>query len=98
MVRAGFILGVAVDLLVVLMLLLAFGWVIDSWQDSRVPHTGVIVTAAWLVAMLFAAGSPILAYGLHRRHAKPGHVLVTLWLPTLLLITLCVVRLIVSPP
>jgi hypothetical protein len=26
MVRAGFILGVAIDLLVVLMLLLAFGW------------------------------------------------------------------------
>jgi hypothetical protein len=33
--------------------------VIDSWQNSRVPHTGVIVTAAWQVALLFAAGSPI---------------------------------------
>ena len=98
MFRAGVILGVAVDLLVVLMLLLAFGWVIDSWQDRRVPHAGVIVTTAWLVGMLFAAGSPVLAYGLHRHRAKPGHVLVTLWLPTLLLITLCVVGLIISPP
>ncbi len=83
MVRAGFILGAAVDLIVVLLLLLAFGWVIDSWHDTRVPYTGVIVTAAWLVALLFAAGLAVLAYGLRRRHAKPGHVLVTLWLPTL---------------
>jgi hypothetical protein len=97
MIRAGFIFGIAVNLLVVLLLLLAFGWVIDSWHDTRVPYTGVIVTTAWLVAMLFAAGSPALAYGLHRRNATPGHVLVTLWLPTLLLITLCVVGLIISP-
>jgi hypothetical protein len=98
MVRAGFFFGVAVDLLVVFLLLLAFGWVVDSWQDRRVPNTGVIVTVAWLVAMLLAAGSPVLAYGLHRRQAKSGHVLLALWLPTLLLITLCAVGLIISPP
>jgi hypothetical protein len=98
MVRAGFILGVAVDLILVLFLILVFGWVIDSWHDTRVAYAGAIVTGAWLVAILFVAGAPILAYGLHRRKAAPAHVLVTLWRPGLLLITLCVVGLMISPP
>jgi len=98
MLRAAIVIGVAVDLLVVLVLLLAFGWVMDRWQDRRVPHTGLIVTAAWLAAMMFAAGSPVLAYGLHRRRAKSGPVLAALWLPTQLLIALCVAGLLISPP
>lgn len=98
MFRAGVILGVAVDLILVFFLLLVSGWVVDSWQDTRVPYTGLIVTGAWLVALLFVAGAPILAYGLHRRGGKRDHILVTLWLPGLALITLCVVGLIISPP
>ena len=98
MFRAGVILGVAVDVLLFSFLLLVFGWVIDSWQDKRVPYAGLIVTGAWLVAALFVAGAPVLAYGLHRRRGKPGQIMVTLWLPAMLLITLCGVGLVISPP
>lgn len=98
MFRAGIILGVAVDIILVLVLLSVSGWVIDSWQDKRVPYTGLIVTGTWLVALLFVAGAPVLAYGLHRRSGRPGQIMVTLWLPALALITLCVVGLIISPP
>ena len=98
MFRAGIILGVAVDVIFVLFLLLVSGWVIDSWQDKRVPYTGPIVTSAWLVATLFVAGAPVLAYGLHRRSGKPSHIMVTVWLPAMALITLCVVGLVISPP
>ena len=98
MFRAGVILGVVVDVIMVLFLLLGSGWVIDSWQDKRVPYAGPIVTSAWLVALLFVAGAPILAYGLHRRSGKPSHIMVTLWLPAMALITLCVVGLVISPP
>jgi hypothetical protein len=98
MFRVGIILGVAVDLILAVSLLIVVGWVIDSWQDKRVPYVGLIVTGGWLLAFLFAAGSPLLAYGLRRRNANPGHIMVTLWLPALLLISLCVVGLIISPP
>jgi len=98
MFRTGVILGGALNLFLVLVLLTVSGLVVDSWQDTRVPYTGLIVTAAWLLAMMLAAGSPVLAYGLHRRNSTPGHVMVTLWLPAFILITICVAGLIVSPP
>ena len=98
MFRAGVILGVVVDVIFAAVLVLAFGWVIDSWADKRVPYTGPIVTSAWTIALLFAAGAPILAFGLRRRGAQPGQIMVTLWLPAMLLVTIGVVGLAVMRP
>lgn len=72
MFRALVIFGTAIDLIIALFLLLVSGWVIDSWHDQRVAFTGMIVTAAWLIAFVMAAGSPLLAYGLRRRKGSDG--------------------------
>ena len=98
MFRAGVILGVAVDVLFAGLLLLAFGWVIESWNDTRAAYAGLIVTGAWAIAFAFVVGAPILAYGLLRRHGNRKQVMVTLWLPAMLFATLCVVGLVISPP
>lgn len=96
MFRALVILGVTADVAISLLLLAVSGWVIDSWSDTRVPGTGMIVTTAWLIAFSMSAGSPLLAYALHKR--KGRRVLLVLWLPALVLVTITVVGLILSPP
>lgn len=87
-----------VDAVFVMLLLAVSGWTIDSWNDTRVPYTGLIVTSFWLLALMFSASAPLLAYALHRRKAKPERIMVTLWLPALILVTLMVAGLIVTPP
>ncbi len=95
MYRALVVAGVTVDVLISLLLLAVFGWVIASWSDTRVAGTGMIVTTAWLIAFSMSAGSPLLAYGLHKR--KAGRVLLVLWLPAFVLVTICLVGLMLPP-
>jgi hypothetical protein len=96
-VRTLLVIGTAIDLLIALFLVIVFGWILDSWHDPD-PLAGPIVTGFWLVAFVLSAGAPILAYWLRRRNAAPGKVGLAVWLPALLLITICVIGLILSPP
>jgi hypothetical protein len=45
-----------------------------------------------------SAGAPILAYRLNRRQAAPGKVALAVWLPAVLLVAICVIGFIISPP
>lgn len=98
MFRAFLMIGVAVDLLIAVFLVIVSGWMIDSWHDPKEPWAGPIVTTLWSIAFVLAAGAPILAYSLSRRNAAPARVAFAVWLPALLLIAICGIGLIVSPP
>ena len=98
MFRAFLIIGAALDVLITVFLLIVSGWIIDSWNDPKVPWAGPIVTTLWLIAFVFAAGAPILAYRLNRRNAPRGRVAFAVWLPAILLIAMCGIGLMVSPP
>jgi hypothetical protein len=98
MFRAFVAIGAAADLLIALFLFIAFGWVIDSWHDPREPWAGPIVTTLWSIAFVSSAGAPILAYWLKRRHAAPGRIALIVWLPAIVLVAICTVGLILSPP
>jgi hypothetical protein len=98
MTRAFLAIGATVDLIIALFLLIAFGWIIDSWHDPRDPWAGPIVTSLWLLALVLSAGAPVLAYWLSRRKAAPGRVALAMWMPAVLLVAICVVGMIFSPP
>lgn len=98
MYRAFLVVGAAVDLLIAVFLVIVFGWILDSWHDPRDPWAGPIVTTLWSIAFVLSAGAPILAYWLSRRRAAPGRVALAVWLPAVLLVAICVVGLILSPP
>ena len=97
MIRAGVVLGVAVDAVLVVALLVASGHVVASWT-LQPGNVAAVTTGAWLIALIVSAAAPALAYGLHRRKAPRGRVIAILWLPTLILATLVVAALVVSPP
>ena len=92
------ILGFMNVLLLALFLLIVFGWILDSWHDPNGPWVGVIVTGLWSIAFLLSAGSPVLAYWLSRRKAAEGCVALAVWLPAIVLVTICAVGFIVFPP
>ena len=98
MFRAFVVAGAAFDLAIALFLLIVSGWIVDSWHDPRNPWAGPIVTTAWAFAFLLSAGAPILAYRLSRRRAPPGRVALAVWLPAVVLLAICGVGLILSPP
>ena len=98
MFRAFVVAGAAFDLLIAVFLLIVSGWIVDSWHDPKDPWAGPIVTTAWAIAFLLSAGAPILAYRLSRRHAPPGRVALAVWLPAVVLVAICGIGLILSPP
>ena len=98
MFRALVALGVAVDLLIALFLVLVFGWILDSWHDPRDRWAGPIVTTCWSIAFLLSAGAPALAYWLKRKSSSRGKIALAVWLPAIVLIAICIVGLILSPP
>jgi hypothetical protein len=98
MFRAVVTIGAGLDLLIALFLFIAFGRVLDSWHDPREPWAGPIVTTLWSIAFVSSAGAPILGYWLKRRNAEPGRIALIVWLPAIVLIAICTVGLIVSPP
>ena len=75
-----------------------FGWILDSWHDPRDRWAGPIVTTCWSIAFLLSSGAPVLAYWLGRKRASRGKIALTVWLPAIVLIAICVVGLILSPP
>lgn len=86
MFRAFLIFGALVDVLLALLLLLAGGWVVDSWHDPKGAWVGIVVTTLWLVAFVLSAGAVPLGYVLTRRGSRPGRVALAVWLPVLLLV------------
>ena len=95
--RAFLIIGAAFDLLIALLLVIVFGWILDSWHD-RDPWAGPIVTTLWFIALVLSAGAPILAYRFSRRGGAPGKVALAVWLPAVLLTAVCVIGFIIAPP
>jgi hypothetical protein len=69
MFRAFLIAGAFVDLLLALLLLIVFGYVMDSWHDPNGEWVGVVVTATWLAAFVLSAGAAPLGYRSTRQHA-----------------------------
>ena len=96
--RAFMILGVILDILLALLLVLVFGWVMDSWHDPNGAWVGVTVTLLWFIAFALSAGAPLLAYWLTRRQSPPGRVALAIWLPALVLIGVTAVGFMISPP
>jgi hypothetical protein len=92
------ILGVVVDVLMALFLLVVSGWIIDSWHDPNGAWVGIAATSFWLVAFVLSAGAPILGYVLKRRGSSAGRVAFTVWFPACLLIGICIVGFMISPP
>jgi len=97
MYRAFVAIGVIIDLLMVGLLIIVFGWTIDSWHD-RDPWAGPVVTTFWAAALILSAGGPILAYVLRRRAAPPGRIVLAVWGPPLVLVGLCVIGFVVFTP
>jgi hypothetical protein len=98
MFRAFLAVGATINLMMAVFLVIVFGWVLDSWHDPRDAWAGPIVTTCWLIAFVLAAGAPILAYGLRRRNAPASRITLAMWGPTVLLVGICVIGLILSPP
>ena len=98
MFRAFVVAGAVFDVLIALFLLIVSGWIVDSWHDPRDPWAGPIVTTVWGLAFLLSAGAPILAYRLSRRRAPAGRVVLAVWLPAVVLVAICGIGLIISPP
>src|SRR5262245_66513353 len=73
MYRAFVAIGVIIDLLMVGLLIIGFGWIVDSWHD-RNPWAGPVVTTFWAGALILSVGGPILAYVLRRRAAPPERI------------------------
>lgn len=97
MYRAFVAIGVIIDLLMSGLLIIVFGWIIDSWHD-RDPWAGPVVTTLWAAALIMSAGGPILAYVLRRRAARPERIVLAVWGPTLMLVGLCVIGFVVFTP
>jgi asparagine N-glycosylation enzyme membrane subunit Stt3 len=83
--RALFILGTIVDVLFAAFLLIAVGWIVDSWDDPAGAWVGVVVTTIWAIALLMSAGAPFVGARLRRRKASPERVLLAVWAPPALL-------------
>jgi hypothetical protein len=98
MFHAFLAIGIGIDLLIAVLLLIVFGFILDSWHDPREPWAGPIVTTLWSIALVLSAGAPILAYRLRRRHAAPERIALAVWLPAIVLIAICAVGFILSPP
>src|SRR5262245_60400308 len=96
--RALLWIGTGVDVIVALLLLLVFGFVLDSWHDPNGAWVGVVVTGSWALAFLGCAGAPGLAWWLRRRNSAASRVLLTVWAPSLLFIAICTVGFIIFPP
>jgi len=96
--RAFLILGGIVDVLIALFLVLVFGWIMDSWHDPNGAWVGIAVTGSWLAAFALSAGSAFVGWRMHHRGAPSGRVALVLWLPALLLIGVCAIGFMVSPP
>ena len=84
--RALFVLGVVIDVLVTLFLLLVSGFILDSWHDPNGAWVGVVVTACWLAAIVAAAGAPILAWRQKRRGASAERAALIAWAPAIVLV------------
>jgi hypothetical protein len=97
MYRAFVAIGVIIDLLMVGLLIIVFGWIIDSWHD-RNPWAGPVVTTCWAGALILSAGGPILAYVLGRRKAAPERIVLAVWGPPLVLVGLTVIGFVVFTP
>jgi len=97
MYRAFVAIGVIIDLLMVGLLIIVFGWIADSWHD-RNPWAGPVVTTFWAGALILSAAGPILAYVLRRRAAPPGRIALAVWGPPLALAGLCVIGYVVFTP
>jgi hypothetical protein len=98
MFRAFLIFGAFVDALLALLLLLVFGWVMDSWHDPNGAWVGAVVTATWLTAFMLSAAAPPLGYRLTRRRSPPGRVALVVWLPVVVLVGVTLIGFIISPP
>jgi hypothetical protein len=90
--------GTAADALMALLLVVVFGFVLDSWHDAREPWAGPVVTAFWTLSFAACAGAPWLAFRLRRRGAKPARVVLTVWLPPLVLIGATTIGFLIAPP
>src|SRR5262245_66065274 len=90
MYRAFVAIGVIIDLLMVGLLIIVFGWIADSWHD-RNPWAGPVVTTFWAGALIVSAGGPILAYVLRRRAAPPERIALAVGGPPLALVGLGVI-------
>jgi hypothetical protein len=98
MASALFVTGVAIDVLIAAFLLLVFGWILDSWHDPKGLWVGIAATTLWLAAFVLSAGAPLLAYRMKRRTMPQARITLTVWLPALLLMAICVLGFILSPP
>jgi hypothetical protein len=92
------ILGVVVDVLMALLLLLVFGWIMDSWHDPNGAWVGVVVTTLWLLAFISTTGAAGLGLRLRHRRVPPGRVALVVWLPAALLVGICVIGFTIAPP
>lgn len=89
--------GVALDLLIALLLIVVFGWILDSWHD-RDPWAGPVVTTLWTLSLLLAAGAPIAAYRFSRRTGTPATIALVVWAPVLVLVGLTLIGFVVFTP
>ncbi len=85
-------------MLVALLLLLVFGYVMDSWHDPNGAWVGVVVTATWLAAFVLSGGAAPLGYRLTRRHSPRARVALVIWLPVVVLVGITLIGLMISPP
>ena len=90
--------GTIVDGLMALLLVVVFGFVLDSWHDPRDPWAGPVVTLFWTMAFVASVGAPWLAFRLRRRNATPTRVVLTVWGPTLVLVGITAVGFMIAPP
>lgn len=98
MFRAFLVLGAVLDILLALFLVLVFGYVMDSWHDPNGAWVGIAVTGAWLMAFVPSAAAPLLGYVLNRRRSSPARVALIVWLPTIVIVAVCTIGLMLSPP
>ena len=91
MFRAFLILGAVFDILLALFLLLVFGYVLDSWHDPNGAWVGFAVTACWLLAFVPSAAAPLAGYVLKRRQSTPGRIVLVVWLPAIVIVTVSMV-------
>jgi len=95
--RVIVVIGVALDLLIVLLLIAVFGWIVDSWHD-RDPWAGPVVTTFWTLSILLAAAAPVGAYRFSRRSAPPARIALVVWTPVLVLVGLTLIGFLVFTP
>jgi hypothetical protein len=95
--RVIVLIGVALDLLIVLLLIVVFGWILDSWHD-RDPWAGPVVTTLWTLSLLLAAGAPVVAYRFSRRTGTAAAIAMVVWTPVLVLVGLTLIGFMVFTP